>query len=357
MKKSKSAGIGIPSSSKPGSRVTMEDIARAIGITKSAVSLALRNHPRISPARREEIQAVATQMGYQPNAAATALAHFKQQSKSAPVQSAIAWINAWPNPKMLFSFREFELFWQGALKAAEKFGYRLEQFIVNKEMSLAQVERILHARGMNGVIIPPHGEIRVDWNTLHWERFSAVRLGRTLEGLLPFHSVTTDQVANGSLAFQRIREKGYERIGFVGGTTSRRVFVAGFLQAQLDMPDSSRVPPLLVPAPDPPDMQERLAKWIEKYKPDAIFTDLLRVPPMLKAAGYRVPQDIGLAGTSLLDIDVDAGIDQHPEEVGRVAVLVLISLINDNDRGGPAIQREILVKGTWVDGSSMPSRV
>ena len=357
MKKSKKAGSGIPSSSKPGSRVTMEDIARAIGITKSAVSLALRNHPRISAVRRDEIQAVAKQMGYQPNAAATALAHFKQQSKSAPVQAAIAWINAWPNPKMLFSYREFELFWQGALKGAEKFGYRLEQFIVNKEMSLAHLERILHARGMNGILIPPHGEIRVDWNALHWEHFSAVRFGRAHEGLPPFHSVTTDQAANGSLAFQRIREKGYKRIGFVGHKTSRRVYVAGFLQAQLDVPESSRLPPLLLSGDDPPDTQESLAAWIEMYKPDAIFTEIVRVPQILKEAGYRIPQDIGLAATSLLDIEVDAGIDQHVEEVGRVAVLVLISLINDNDRGGPAIQREILIKGAWVDGSSLPSRV
>lgn len=335
----------------------MNDIAQAIGITKSAVSLALKNHPRISPARRHEIQAVAKRMGYQPNAAATALAHFKQQSKSTPVQAAIAWINAWPNPKLLFSFREFELFWQGALKGAEKFGYRLEQFIVNKEMSLAHLERILHARGMNGILIPPHGEIRVDWNALHWERFSAVRFGRSLEGLLPFHSVTTDQAANGSLAFQKIREKGYKRIGFVGHKTSRRVYVAGFLQAQLDAPEPSRLPPLLISAPEPPDTQELISAWIEKYKPDAILTEFVRVPQLLKEAGYRVPQDIGLAGTSLLDIDVDAGIDQHAEEVGRVAVLVLISLINDNDRGSPAIPREILVKGTWVDGSSLPSRV
>jgi len=109
MKKSKKAGSTAPSSSKPVSRVTMKDIAEAIGITKSAVSLALKNHPRISQARREEIQAVAKQMGYQPNAAATALAHFKQGSKSTPVQAALAWINAWPDPKKLRSFHEFDL--------------------------------------------------------------------------------------------------------------------------------------------------------------------------------------------------------------------------------------------------------
>jgi DNA-binding LacI/PurR family transcriptional regulator len=295
-------------------------------------------------------------MGYQPNAAATALAHFKQQSKSVPIQAAIAWINAWPDPKKLRSYQEFDRYWQGASKAAEKFGFRLEEFIVNEDMPLRRIEKILLTRGMNAILIPPHGEIPVNWNAMHWEHFSAVRFGRALEGLPPFHSVTTDQSANGSLAFQKIREKGYSRIGFVGGESPQRLYVAGFLQAQLNVSESSRLPPLLLHGDDPPDTQKRLATWIKKYKPDAIFTEIIRVPQMLKEMGYRVPQDIGLAGTSVLDIAVDAGIDQHVEEVGRVAVLVLISLINDNDLGGPAIQREILIKGEWVDGSSLPFR-
>ena len=53
-------------------------------------------------------------MGYRPNATATALAHFKKQSKVIPVQSALAWLNRWPDPKTLRSFGEFDLYWQGA---------------------------------------------------------------------------------------------------------------------------------------------------------------------------------------------------------------------------------------------------
>jgi len=36
--------------------------------------------------------------------------------------------------------------------------------------------------------------------------------------------------------------------------------------------------------------------------------------------------------------------------------LMLVSLIHDNARGIPSINRELLVKGKWVDGSMLPRR-
>jgi LacI family transcriptional regulator len=69
-----------------------------------------------------------------------------------------------------------------------------------------------------------------------------------------------------------------------------------------------------------------------------------------------VPGDIGLAALSVLDCPVDAGIYQYPEEIGRVSALALVTLINDNDLGIPAIHREILIKGKWVDGATLPDR-
>ena len=48
--------------------------------------------------------------------------------------------------------------------------------------------------------------------------------------------------------------------------------------------------------------------------------------------------------------------DQNPEEIGRVSALVIISLLANNERGVPPIPREILVDGSWVDGTSLPAR-
>ena len=99
-----------------------------------------------------------------------------------------------------------------------------------------------------------------------------------------------------------------------------------------------------------------LTSWLKREKPDAILTDHRSLPDLLKTCGYRVPDDIGLAATTILDCPIDAGIYQNPEEIGYVAALVAMSLIHDNSRGEPAIQREVLIKGRWVNGTTLPQR-
>jgi DNA-binding LacI/PurR family transcriptional regulator len=58
----------------------------------------------------------------------------------------------------------------------------------------------------------------------------------------------------------------------------------------------------------------------------------------------------------VLDGNADAGIYQNSDEIGKTAVQLLISLIHLNERGIPAIPREVLIKGRWVDGSTLPAR-
>jgi hypothetical protein len=83
---------------------------------------------------------------------------------------------------------------------------------------------------------------------------------------------------------------------------------------------------------------------MEKHKPDAILTSMDDLPSMLAEAGYSVPRDVGLATMNVLDGGCDAGINQNPEEIGRVAMLVLMSLIHDGARGVPKIFRQILIE-------------
>lgn len=86
------------------------------------------------------------------------------------------------------------------------------------------------------------------------------------------------------------------------------------------------------------------------------MTTLPDLRERLAAAGLRVPDDVAVATTSVLDGNFDAGADQNSHEIGRVAVSTLASLILENERGIPRYQRRILVEGRWVDGASMPAR-
>jgi LacI family transcriptional regulator len=336
--------------------VTLRNIAQALGVSHVTVSLALRNHPKIPEARRLQIQALAQEMGYRPNPMAAALAHHKRSTRVTPIKSVLAWLNQWPNPKTLRSYNEYDRYWRGAYAAAEKFGYRLEEFCCGDRMSLARTEKILLTRSIHGILLPPHLP-GANWNGLRWERFSAVRFGRSIKNPR-LHIVTSDQVANTMLAFQQIRRSGYERVGFVTGTASERgaLFKAGFLMSQADLKRSLQLPLCVLREPAGADEVQALSQWLDHAKPDAILTDLREVRDLLHQAGRRVPEDIGLAAVSILDGNADAGIDQHPEEIGRVAVLLIISLLNDHAVGVPPIFRQSLIEGSWVAGSTLPDR-
>jgi len=336
----------------------MKQIAREVGVTEAAVSLALKNHPSISQARRKEIQDAADRLGYRPNAMATALAHHRHQSRAHPVQAALAFINSYPEPEKLHARPDFQLLWRGAVRSAQKFGYRLEDFPVNEKQPLECLERIFLTRNIRGIIIGPLPEDpRVDWESFAWSKFSVVRIGRRVQSPR-VHFVTSAQAANTMLAFDKMRERGCKHIGFAGSWDKSRMFGAGFLWSQHEPSLQSCVPLFLFSRKTPElSQQHTFEQWLKRAKPDAILTDSLAVPSMLGKAGYRVPEDIGLAATNVRDTPgVDAGIDQNTEEIGRVATLVVLSLIRDSDLGDVEIIREILVRGKWVDGKSLPFR-
>jgi len=50
--------------------VTIKEIARRLNISPSTVSRALQNHPRISVATRDAVQALSNQLNYSPSATA-----------------------------------------------------------------------------------------------------------------------------------------------------------------------------------------------------------------------------------------------------------------------------------------------
>lgn len=58
-----------------GSRITIKDIAKILGISPSTVSRALKDHPDISPATKQKVQALAKKHNYRPNPIALNLKH------------------------------------------------------------------------------------------------------------------------------------------------------------------------------------------------------------------------------------------------------------------------------------------
>ena len=334
--------------------VRIHDIALRLGVSDVTVSLALRNHPRISIARREQVQATAASMGYRPNAMATALAHRKWSSAKAPLHATIAWINLWHKPGDLRKLQEFELYWQGAKAEAESCGYRLEEFSCDEEVSPARLQKILITRNIRGLLLPPtQTGLIPKWGAFNWQEFSVVRFGYSIDNPR-VHLVTSDQLTDGLIAYESIWHRGYRRIGMVTSKTSRTRFSAGYLLGQMQLNPRGMIHPLVLKTDTHEANLSELATWMKQVKPDAVLTDVAPLNSLLKKLGLRVPEHLGLAAMSVLDGNADAGIYQNSGEIGKVAIQLLISLLHHNETGIPKICREVLIEGQWVDGSTLP---
>ena len=341
-------------------RVSLRDIARAVGVSASAVSLALKNSAKISPARRQLIQKKARQMGYHPDPMLAALCQYRNTRRSHPIAAELAWLNLWPDPRYLHRLREYELFWQGASARAGSLGFRLEEFCLKSLGSFKRMEEILLSRGINGILLPPALVQFVDTEHFQWEKFTVVRFGNSTSNL-PVHLVCNDQLSSGMTARFNMRRLGYEHSGFVGdyeATLNSTRFLAGFYQDHLRSHSRQYFPsPLLLRRSDNRMVRaKQLAEWIQEHRPEAIFTDIIDIRALLQDCGLACPRDLGLASTTVLDIDVDAGIDQNSFEIGQAAVEMLVSLMQNNQRGFPHVCRKLLIEGKWCDGLSLPAK-
>lgn len=271
----------------------------------------------------------------------------------------LAWINLFEHPEELRKYNVFDQYWEGASDTARQLGFHLEEFRW-ADFPPHRIDGIFKARGIRGVILSPSSytdeKLRTELEPFPWKDYAAVRFGQSAR-FLAVNFISSAQVSNTIAAFEKIRTKGYKRIGFVGDHSRKMLFSAGYLWAQLSVPEDQRISPLLFPDNNHVQQQRKLSRWMKETKPDAIISTALDLLQMLNKLGYRVPEDAGLCTLSLNDTPIDAGIDQNPEEIGRAAIHTLISQLNGNIFGIPQTQRETLVEGRWTDGSMLPDRL
>lgn len=344
---------------KHNTRVSLRDIAKELGISHVSVSLALRDSPRISKQRRKQVKETAERMGYSPDPMLSALANYRQQKDNQGIHSALAWLNQWPEKEKLREHKEFDAYWNGAEEAASKLGFRLEEFHITKELSSARLLTIFKTRNIRGILIPPHPS-GIKLQGFDWSQFSVVRFGYSVRQSR-VHLVTSEMVANTMLAYRKMQENGYKRIGLVAhdshDTNTRHNVRAGYKAAE-DIHSTNKEPiPLLIFKTNDFDQKVSLLKqWLDEYQPDAILSCSGEVKDLLEKLKLRVPEDLAVAVTSILDARFDTGIDQQSYEIGRVAVSKLAGLIHENETGLPKTIRRTAIEGVWVQGKSLPPK-
>jgi LacI family transcriptional regulator len=333
-------------------RPTLRDIARRAGCHYSTVSLALRDHPRIAAETRARVQSVARQLGYQPDAMLAALSVYRQQKRPAASFATIAWLT---NHARRQAWRDSACnvdYFNGATARGAERGYRLEQFwLAEPGMSARRLSDILHARGIQGLLLPP--QERLCSIELDWDKFSAVTFGYTL--LQPrLHLVSNHEYRTMGTLFAELQRREYRQIGLVDlREHDARVdhnWLAAYLIEQHRLAPGRQLAPLILERWD----DARFLGWLREHRPDAIVTKLPEVLPCLERTGLRVPDDVGVAFHSLDEATRHlSGMKKNAWQLGVMAMDLVIDMIHRNERGLPALPHLSMVEGSWVEGRTV----
>jgi LacI family repressor for deo operon, udp, cdd, tsx, nupC, and nupG len=189
----------------PGSRrgrATIEDVARAAGVSVATVSRALRGLPNVATSTRERVEQIAGEMAYHADPAATRLARGRAQS----VAVAVPVLNAWYFANLVAGIEAvctdagYETVVLGISSAAQRAQFAHDQSSIHRRVDgVVLVDIALHDDDLRALL--DHG-------------LAIVTVGQQ-STLCP--SVGIDDVDVGYRATRHLIDLGHRRIGVVAG--------------------------------------------------------------------------------------------------------------------------------------------
>lgn len=335
-------------------RVTLREIARAAGVSVMSVSLALRDHGRISNAVRAKIKRHAEKLGYRPDPALSALMTYRHERQTVRDYSTLAFVTNFPTANGWKDEIFTRLYYEGAVGRAGKLGYRVEPFWMSQpRMTPVRAAQILESRGIKGLLVAPV-PAAVGKVTLDWDRFCAVSLCRNLASP-DINVVDHNHYQSMRTAWRELRRRGYRRIGYAISEYSEeiagRVWESTLLMEQKHPVHTAErsVPPFITD-----DWNRRsFAAWLKKFRPDAIIAPKIDVLRWLCELGRRAPEDIGFVWLEADETGDVTGVCQHFPNVGVAAVDLLHLELMRSAYGIPSVRQTIGIDGKWFEGKTL----
>lgn len=317
-----------------GSRraTTLRDIATLAGVTPTAVSMALADHPRIGTEKKAQIQEIARDLGYVVNSAARAL-----RIKRA---NAIALVV--PNTgHHVFGHPYFMHLLVGVTESANTRGCTVTiSTNLDEQHGVVAYERVLQSGAVDGAIIASASILDP-----YVRRMLDSDLPVVLIGNFPDFSdsikVGVDDIAAASLITSHlVEEHGFRKIGHISGPLSHQSAidrVEGYRQIINCHPEN--LPEYVAVGDFSEESGQNCANQLLEAHPDleAIFAanDEMAFGALLelRSRGLRVPEDIALVGfddfgVARLTTPGITTIRVPAEELGRVATEKLFELIS-----------------------------
>ena len=311
--------------------LTLEDIGKLAGVSRSTVSRVVNNNPNVSDDVRERVQEVIQTTGYHPNVAARTLASHR------------SWMLGMVTPRSVSSFFAdpyFPRLAQGIAQACNQYEYTLGLFLVGSKEDEEKIYPRISRKGLLDGILIQAGQIGDQLiDRLIDTSLPLVVVGR------PFQTenvsfIDIDNNVSAYNAVSHLIRLGCKRIGTIAGLPGSTVSIDrkdGYLKALAERGRS--VDESLIVDSDFTEAGGYFAmQQILPAKPDAIFaaSDLMAIGAMraVRDAGLKIPQDIAFIGFD----DIPPATQHDPQlttirqpiiQFGFNSVEILIDLIEN----------------------------
>ncbi|MFT4031547.1 MAG: LacI family DNA-binding transcriptional regulator [Siphonobacter sp.] len=312
-----------------GSIITLKEIARRLGLSKSTVSRALRDSSEINEETKKRVLELANELSYTPNPIALSL----QRSRSQTIGIIV--------PEIANSF--FSLVISGIEDVAYRMGYHISiyQSHDSSEREVADVRNIL-VRRADGLVVSTASQIRnLDhFKTLQEQGIPVVFFDRKVDNFQT-HQVLVDDFDGAFRATEHLIEQGCRKLACLTGPQHLPIVqqrTAGF-KAALQKYNLPIRPEWLVEGPFKQQSSNKLTKELFANlndHPDGILAGstsiALGAHLAIREAGMKMPAQVALIGFSdppiapLLDPSLSS-IAQPGFEMGQQAAELLIDLI------------------------------
>ena len=332
--------------------ITMQDIADRFGVSKVTVSKALNDKEGVSDSLKEKIQEAATEMGYRMNVIARSLK--ENATYNIGVIIAEHFTTTGDVHKTPESNSFYMNFYQEISKVLSLQRYSAILYILTEEDEHNQILPSIYMENkVDGLIIL--GQVNDDYVTALSERDVPLVFLDFYDELVDTDSITTDNFDGCySLTNYLIRE-GHRKIAYVGNiyfTSSIQDRYLGYYKSLLEHRMDLRMDYVIN---DRNDRGEFVTIEYPKDMPSAFVCNCDQVANLvirdLKRLGYKVPEDISVAGFdnsiySSLSEPTITTVEVDTANMSQAAVDLLLKKIEGKQyaAGKQAIKGRLIIK-------------
>jgi DNA-binding LacI/PurR family transcriptional regulator len=334
-------------------QVTIKDIARELGVSPSTVSRAIKDHPDISPATKQQVRELVERLRYKPNAVALSLRSRKSNTIAVLV------------PEIVHHF--FSSVISGIEEVAHGADYNVMIFQSNESYEReVDITRSIACNQADGVLVSIAKTSRKfgHLTELMGEGLPLVFFDRACEEIKADKVIVDD--FNGAFnAVEYLIRTGCRRIAHFGalqhlqiGYQRKRGYISA-LEKHGIKPDED----LMVKCDTHEEALETTPRIMRlEHPPDAIFAvnDLTAAGAIkvLKQMRFRIPEDVSVVGFTdgLVATVTDpplTTVSQHGFEIGKKSMEMLLKRIDALEEDFPALT-EIIPTELVIRESTRP---